>query len=93
MITYIHRMKEGLTKTRILIALVLGYTTLIAAFASSIFSTATSVISKVFHVSTEVGTLGLSLYVLGFATGPILWYAQLSMCRRPVFANVYQGAS
>lgn len=26
-----------------------------------------------FHVSTEVGILGISLYVLGFATGPILW--------------------
>lgn len=26
-----------------------------------------------FNVSTEVGILGISLYVLGFATGPILW--------------------
>ena len=26
-----------------------------------------------FGVSTEVGILGVSLYVLGFATGPIVW--------------------
>lgn len=58
----------------------LGYTTLVAAFGSSIFSAATTVVAGVFHVSTEVGTLGLSLYVLGFATGPIIW-APLSELR------------
>lgn len=26
-----------------------------------------------FGVSTEVGVLGVSLYVLGFATGPLVW--------------------
>ena len=51
----------------------LGYTTLVAAFGSSIFSTATLTVSEYFGVSTEVATLGLSFYVLGFATGPILW--------------------
>lgn len=33
-----------------------------------------------FHVSTEVGLLGLSLYVLGFALGPLFW-APLSELR------------
>ena len=58
---------------RVITALCLGYTTFISAFASSIFSTATQVVAGVFGVSNEVGLLGLSLYVLGFATGPILW--------------------
>ena len=58
---------------RVGIAVMLGYTTLIAAFGSSIFSAATVAVSAYFGVSTEVGTLGLSFYVLGFATGPILW--------------------
>ena len=62
------------------IAAVLGYTTLVAAFASSIFSAATRAVAEQFGVSTEVGILGLSLYVLGFATGPILW-APLSELR------------
>ncbi|KAI4127500.1 MAG: hypothetical protein LQ341_006783 [Variospora aurantia] len=60
-------------KKKILMALMLGYTTLISAFASSIFSAATSVVGAYFNVSTQVGVLGISLYVLGFATGPILW--------------------
>ncbi|KAI9867122.1 MAG: hypothetical protein M1813_009400 [Trichoglossum hirsutum] len=55
------------------IALILGYTTFVVAFASSIFSTATFAIGHQFHVSAEVGLLGLCLYVLGFATGPTLW--------------------
>ena len=51
-----------------------------AAFASSIFSAATTAVALHFDVSTEVGILGLSLYVLGFATGPLLW-APLSELR------------
>lgn len=63
-----------------MIAIILGYTTLTAAFASSIFSAATTAVALQFGVSTEVGILGLSLYVLGFATGPLLW-APLSELR------------
>ncbi|KAF2223058.1 major facilitator superfamily [Elsinoe ampelina] len=55
------------------IAVALGYVTLCAAFGSSIFSAAIFSIGSEFGLSTEVGTLGVSLYVLGFATGPILW--------------------
>ena len=65
---------------RLLTAAMLGYTTLVSAFTSSIFSTATLAIARVYGVSQEVGTLGVSLYVLGFATGPILW-APLSELR------------
>ena len=62
------------------LSVILGYTTLVSAFASSLFSAATAQVALVFGVSTEVGLLGLSLYVLGFATGPILW-APLSELR------------
>ncbi|CAK4028591.1 major facilitator superfamily [Lecanosticta acicola] len=55
------------------VALVLGFVTLVAAFGSSIFSTATTAIAEEFGFSREVGILGVSLYVLGFATGPIVW--------------------
>jgi DHA1 family multidrug resistance protein-like MFS transporter len=65
---------------RVLTALMLGYTTLVSAFTSSIFSTATRTVAAQYHVSTEVGLLGLSFYVLGFAFGPILW-APLSELR------------
>lgn len=60
-------------KKKLPVAIVLGYVTLTAAFGSSIFSTATTTVAREFNVSREVGILGVSLYVLGFATGPIVW--------------------
>lgn len=44
-----------------------------SAFASSIFSAATAAVAAEFGVSSEVGILGVSFYVLGFAFGPTLW--------------------
>ena len=46
--------------------------TFCVSFASSIFSTATFVTAEEFGVSSEVMILGVSLYVLGFATGKSL---------------------
>jgi len=76
---------------RILIAVILGYTTLTAAFASSIFSAATGAVAAQFGVSTEVGLLGLTLYVLGFATGPILWapLSELKGRKLPLMASMF----
>jgi DHA1 family multidrug resistance protein-like MFS transporter len=59
-------------KKKIVVAIVLGYVTLCAAFGSSIFSAAIFSVAAEFNISTEVGILGVSLYVLGFATGPML---------------------
>lgn len=47
------------------IAVTLGFVTLTAAFGSSIFSAATLAVAGEFGVGTEVGILGVSLYVLG----------------------------
>lgn len=58
----------------------LAYTTLVSTFGSSIFSSTTTVLAADYHVSSEVTLLGLSLYVLGFATGPVCW-APLSELR------------
>lgn len=44
------------------------------------WSDASADVAELFGVSTEVTTLGLALYVLGFATGPIVW-APLSELR------------
>ena len=65
---------------RLLTAAMLGYTTMTSAFASSIFSAATSAVAAEYGVGQTVGTLGVSLYVLGFATGPTFW-APLSELR------------
>ncbi|OAL50559.1 major facilitator superfamily [Pyrenochaeta sp. DS3sAY3a] len=60
-------------KKKLITAAILGFTTLSAAFGSSIFSAATGAIQHKFNVGSVVATLGTSLYVLGFATGPIFW--------------------
>ena len=49
---------------RWIISLCMGLMTFVSTFASSVFSTATIVTSEQFGVSTEVMTLGVSLYVL-----------------------------
>jgi len=67
-------------KSKIFLAIVLGYDTLLSAFGSSLFSSAISPVAAEFGVSVEVGVLGLSFYVLGFATGPLIW-APLSELR------------
>jgi MFS transporter, DHA1 family, multidrug resistance protein len=60
-------------KRRWLYTGVLGMVTFVVTFASSSFSTATLVTAKTYGVSEEVTTLGTSLFVLGFAFGPIVW--------------------
>ncbi len=56
--------------------MVMSFTYLSTAFALS----ATS-LQRRFHASSEVITLGLSLYVLGFALGPllmVLWHSTMA---------------
>lgn len=59
--------------TKLLVSVVACLGTLQASFNSAIFAPGTSGASSEFGVSTEVGTLGTTLYVLGFASGPIIW--------------------
>ncbi|KAH8168939.1 major facilitator superfamily protein [Sarocladium implicatum] len=67
-------------RKKVVTAIMLGYTTMTSAFTSSIFSSATMVVAAEYGVGDEVGLLGTSFYVLGFATGPTLW-APLSELR------------
>ncbi|KAJ5980853.1 bicyclomycin resistance protein [Penicillium waksmanii] len=55
------------------ITLTAAATTLIVSLASSAYSGTIDEVIEGFGVSTQVATLGLSLYVLGFAIGPLLW--------------------
>jgi DHA1 family multidrug resistance protein-like MFS transporter len=54
-------------------SIIFSFITFVASFSSAIFSSAIPQVSHEFHVSTEVGVLGITLYVLGFAFGPIAW--------------------
>ncbi|KAB8264302.1 major facilitator superfamily domain-containing protein [Aspergillus pseudonomiae] len=55
------------------ITVVASLMTFSVTFASSIFSTAERQTAAEFHVSHEVMILGLSLFMLGYCFGPLLW--------------------
>ncbi|PYH42579.1 MFS transporter [Aspergillus saccharolyticus JOP 1030-1] len=79
------------TATKILLSAILAYVTFVASFASAIFSSTIISISGQFHISTEVATLGVTLYVLGFAAGPTLWapLSELYGRRWPITAGIF----
>lgn len=76
---------------RLLTAAILGFTTMTAAFGSSIFSSATRAVGVEFGVSSDVSLLGVSFYVLGFATGPTFWapLSELKGRRLPLVASMF----
>jgi multidrug resistance protein len=55
------------------ITLTVAIATLAVAFVSSAYSGGADEVIQTFGVSQEVYTLGVSLFVLGFAIGPLLW--------------------
>ncbi|EGX44778.1 hypothetical protein AOL_s00188g116 [Orbilia oligospora ATCC 24927] len=61
------------TKKKFGLSALLASTCAFCVWGSSIFSPAIPAVAREFGVSNEVGTLGVSLYVLGFATGPLIW--------------------
>lgn len=65
--------------------------TLTATFCSSIFSATIVVTAREFKTSETVMLLGVSLYVLGFALGPLLWgpLSELLGRRIPLFTGFF----
>jgi len=55
------------------ITMLVAVATLAVAFVSSAYSGGADQVLRTFGVSEEVFTLGISLFVLGFAVGPLLW--------------------
>ncbi|KAG5362269.1 Polyamine transporter 1 [Yarrowia sp. C11] len=60
-------------RKKLMISCVLGFATFVVTWGSAVFAPASPHIAKQFGVIQEVTTLGISLYVFGFATGPIVW--------------------
>ncbi|KIW54462.1 hypothetical protein PV05_06818 [Exophiala xenobiotica] len=60
-------------------------------FGSSVWSSTIPVTTKQFDVSESVAVLGVSLYVLGFAFGPIVWgpLSELKGRRLPMFSGFF----
>jgi MFS transporter, DHA1 family, multidrug resistance protein len=60
-------------KKKVITTALYGLTTMTAAWASASFSPGTSQVSHDFHIGSEVATLGTTLFLFGFGTGPLLW--------------------
>jgi multidrug resistance protein len=61
------------TRIKWLYTVIVAFATLAVSLASSAYAGAVSEVLKDMDVSEEVATLGISLFVLGFAVGPLLW--------------------
>ncbi|KIM97206.1 hypothetical protein OIDMADRAFT_131030 [Oidiodendron maius Zn] len=73
------------------IGAVLAFTSLCSTFDSSIFSTSTNRVSEIFGVSFEVAVLSSSLYILGYAFGPLIWapFSELKGRRVPIIVGMF----
>lgn len=73
------------------ITVLLALTTFTSTFCSSIFSATITVTAREFHVSEEITLLGVSLFVLGYALGPLLWgpLSELLGRKIPVFTAYF----
>ncbi|KAL4787028.1 major facilitator superfamily domain-containing protein [Aspergillus varians] len=58
---------------RVFLVCILTYSTFANSFTSAVFSAAIGAVSEEFHIEREAATLGVTLFVLGFAAGPVIW--------------------
>ena len=79
--------------TRLSVSCVACFGTFAASFSSAVFSTGISGASEEFNVNTKIATLGTALYVLGFASGPLLWApaSELIGRRWPLTIGMFGG--
>ncbi|KAF4981761.1 hypothetical protein FZEAL_2483 [Fusarium zealandicum] len=74
------------------ITMTVALATLAVALVSSAYTGGMAEIMEEFSISQEVATLGVSLFVLGFAIGPLLWAPLSEMFGRQVlFIGTYAG--
>lgn len=78
-------------RRKIILSVVLAYSTFVSSVATAIYSSAVVEISPQVHISTEVAILGVTLHVLGFAWGPTLWApaSELIGRRWPIIVGVF----
>lgn len=69
----------------------LGAAAFCVVWGSSIYAAGVVVIAEQYHVAPVVSILGISLYVMGFASGPVIWSPMSEMYGRkiPVYASLF----
>ncbi|KAJ9283852.1 hypothetical protein DTO021C3_8536 [Paecilomyces variotii] len=74
------------------ITMCVAFATLAVALVSSAYTGGIDKIMLEFHIGEEVATLGVSLFVLGFAIGPLMWAPMSELFGRQVlFIGTYAG--
>lgn len=68
-----YKPRNWTTRQKVVTTALYGLTTAGSTFASSVYSAGIVQVSEDFHVSNEVSSLGISLLLLGFGLGPLLW--------------------
>lgn len=56
-----------------ILTMLLSCSVIVVTFASSVYSAVTSAVAEEFGVSKEVSTLGITLFLVGYAFGPLVW--------------------
>ncbi|KAK9367946.1 major facilitator superfamily domain-containing protein [Lipomyces kononenkoae] len=76
---------------KIKIMSILGFATMSVTWGSAIFASAIEKIAEDFHIGLVVAILGMSLYVFGFAAGPLCWAPLSEMYGRrlPVLIGMF----
>lgn len=87
-------------RKKVITTLLYGLTTCWVTFASSIYSSGLRSISDEFHVGNEVSSLGISLVLIGFGLGVLVWapigevygrkWSVLTVCTK--YPNTYFGS-
>lgn len=78
--------------TKWCLTFLVGVATLAVSFVSSAYSGGVESIIRQFGCSEEVVTLGLSLFVLGFAVGPFFWAPSSEVVGRQILFTISYGA-
>jgi multidrug resistance protein len=72
------------------ITFMVALATLAVAFVSTAYSGSIVQVVEAFHCSTEVATLGIAVFVLGFAIGPLFWAPMSELYGRQIlFVGTY----
>jgi sugar phosphate permease len=74
-----------------LITIDMAIATLAVAFVSSAYTGGVAQLLEQFRVSSEVITLGVSLFVLGFAIGPVFWAPLSELYGRQTLFTITYG--
>ena len=76
--------------SRVYISAMLAYTSICSTFDSAIFGGSSGTLSQYFHVGTEVAELSSTLYIIGYASGPLIWapFSELRGRRLPIIISM-----